>query len=98
MQAGLKPTDEAIGTTQIGRTTYRVYRLPVLPNTARAGVVNEFALEGPRGAWFLVIDHGPRYKLNSIACGGGRGSLLAAPRPLAGLDRKHLAAFGVECR
>ena len=83
------------GMAQVGRTAYQVYRMPVLPNTSKAGVRNQFALVGPRGATYLVSDHGPRYELVSVACGGGK-PWAPAPRKLAGLQRSDLAAFGVE--
>jgi len=86
-----------LGLALIGRTTYRVYDITVGPNAAKAGVVHNFALEGPRGAQYFVTDHGPKYELCSVSMGGAR-PWMPSPRPLRGLDRKHLAAFGVEVR
>lgn len=80
-----------IGVVKIGKTTYVVRRLPIGTNTAAAGVRNQFALEGPRGAEFLVIDHGPKFRLNAFAF-----SRRCAPRPMHGVTRQHFAAFGVE--
>lgn len=80
-----------IGTVQIGKTVYIVRRLPIGENTAAAGVRNQFALEGPRGAEFIVIDHGPRFRLNAFAF-----SRRCSPRPMRGVERAHFAAFGVE--
>ena len=94
--SGLTADRVPLGVTAIGRTTYTVYGMTVGPNSARAGVRYNFALEGPRGAAFLVTDYGPRYKLNSISCGGGRGRMTCAPRELRGLQRADLASFGVE--
>lgn len=84
------------GIIGINGRPFRVYVLPVLPNSARAGVKHEFALVGPREAHYLVVDYGPGFRLNSIACGGGDSRGAPAPRPLRGLTREHLAAFGVD--
>jgi hypothetical protein len=81
-----------LGQTVINGTTYQVYNLGVLENARKAGIVANFALEGPRGAKFFVTDHGPKYQLNSVAVGGGR-SWQCAARPLRGLKREHLSLF-----
>lgn len=84
-------TDESnfAGHAVIGKTTYRVYRLPAKPDL---GIVARFGLIGPRGSTYFVTDFGPRYELNSVCLGGGV-SWQAAPRPLRGLTREHLSLF-----
>lgn len=79
-----------IGLVQVGKTTYTVHRLATGPNARAAGIENNFALIGPKGAQFFVTDHGPRYLLNAIAIG-----VSISPRRMRGLTREHLAAFGV---
>jgi hypothetical protein len=86
-------TDEPIGVVTVGRTVYTVYRLPVAEASRAAGVANRFAMEGPKGAAYLVTDWGVGYRINSV-----RVSRSCAPRPLRDLTREHLAAFGVEVR
>lgn len=82
---------DLLGMVTVGRTAYQVYRVAAGPNCQREGM-RFFALIGPRGASYLVTDHGPRYALNSCACGGGQ-SWAPAPRSLRGLTREHLQAF-----
>jgi len=81
--------DKMAGTTVVGKTTYKVWVLKPKPDL---GLVARFAMVGPRGSMYFVTDHGPKYLLNSVCLGGGV-SWRAAPRPLRGLDRSHLAAF-----
>jgi hypothetical protein len=81
-------TDHA-GQTVIGKTCYDVYRLPA---NVDCGIVARFGLVGPRGSTYLVTDLGDGYRLNSVCLGGGV-SWAAAPRPLRGLERKHLSLF-----
>lgn len=85
-----------IGVISIGRTVYQVFRLETGENAKRAGIRGNYALEGPRGAMFLVTDHGPKYQINSISMGTKGSTRLIAFRPLRGLTRAHLAPFGVE--
>lgn len=80
------PTREFLGTITIAGTSYRVFRLSASPALR---IFNRFAIEGPRGGQFFVTDFGPRYTMTSV-------SLTGQPRPLRGLKREHLAAFGVE--
>lgn len=86
-----------LGLATVGRTVYHVYDITVGPNAAKAGVRHNFALVGPRGAQYFVTDHGPRYELNSVSMGGAR-PWMPSPRSLRGLERSHLAAFGVEVK
>lgn len=85
---GLNENDFA-GHTVIGKTAYKVYRLPAKPD---CGIVARFGLVGPRGSMYFVTDFGPGYMLNSVCLGGGV-SWRAQPRPLRGLTREHLSLF-----
>lgn len=78
-----------IGSTVIGKTTYRVHHMPAKPDV---GIVARFALVGPKGSTYMVTDWGNGYGLNSVCLGGG-APWQAAPRPLRGLTREHLAPF-----
>ena len=85
-------THEHVGHTTVGRTVYQIFRLPLGENTRRAGIRGQYALVGANGAQYLVTDHGPRYRLGSIACGGSKHQRWTpAPRPLRGLERSHLS-------
>lgn len=86
MTTATTPTRELLGQIQILGRTYLVYRLPASPALR---IANRFAIEGPKGGQFFVTDFGPRYTMTSV-------SLTGQPRPLRGLKREHLAAFGVE--
>lgn len=81
--------DNFAGHTVIGKTAYRVYRMPA--NT-ECGIVARFGLVGPRGSMYLVTDLGAGFMLNSVCLGGGR-SWRAEPRPLRGLTRANLSLF-----
>lgn len=78
-----------IGTVTIGRTVYQVFELGVGDASRAAGIVGNYAFVGPNGAQYFVTDHGPKYRLNSVAVGGAR-PWTPAPRPLRGLERRHL--------
>ena len=83
---------ESIGHTTIGRTAYTIYRIPTGENSKRAGIRGSYALVGPNGASYFVTDHGPKYQLSSVACGGSKHQRWApSPRPLRGLKRSHLS-------
>ena len=83
---------EHIGHTTIGRTAYKIYRITTGENSKRAGIRGSYALVGPNGASYLVTDHGPKYKLSSVSCGGSKHQRWTpAPRPLRGLERSHLS-------
>lgn len=84
--------DNFLGHTIIGKTAYKVHGLPA---NAAAGIVARFALVGPKGSHYFVTDYGKQYHLNSVCLGGGV-SWRCAPRPLRGLERRHLTLFGVE--
>lgn len=88
-------TRTPIGIVTVGRTAYRVFALATGENSKRAGVLANFALVGPRDASYFVTDYGPRYQINSIACGGDttRPHWVPAPRSLRGLTREHLLPF-----
>jgi hypothetical protein len=91
MENGLHEQDFA-GHTVVGKTAYKVYRLPVEAASKDAGVVARFGLVGPRGSTYFVTDWGMNFQLNSVCLGGGV-SWNAAPRPLRGLTREHLSLF-----
>ena len=83
---------EHVGHTTIGRTVHEIFRLEVGENSRHAGIRHNLALVGPRGAYYLVTDFGPKFKLNSVACGGSTPqSWTPVPRELRGLTRAHLA-------
>jgi hypothetical protein len=92
-------TDESnfAGHTVIGKTAYRVYRLPVQETSKAAGVEARFGLVGPKGSTYFVTDYGKGYQLNSVCLGGGV-SWRAQPRPLRGLTRSHLSLFYSEAQ
>ena len=77
-----------IGTVEIGRTVYQVYSLSVGPNSAKMGVKGHYALVGPRGAGYMVTDHGPQYQPVSFAVGTDQRR--CSPRPLRGLTSRHV--------
>ena len=88
----MNETKTHIGHTTIGRTTYQIFRLPMGENTKRAGIQGNYALVGPNGASYFVTDHGPKYQLTSVSCGGSKHQRWTpAPRPLRGLNRSHLS-------
>lgn len=89
--AGLNP-EHHVGQTVIGKTLYQVYRFPQTETGRAAGIVARFGLIGPRGSCYYVSDYGSAYRLNSVCLGGGV-SWRAQPRPLRGLERKHLTLF-----
>ena len=81
-----------VGQVAVGGTTYQVYKL----SDGVATGYRNWALEGPTGATYFVTDHGPQYKLNSVATGGSTKAWknwTPSPRPLRGLTRQTFAAF-----
>lgn len=83
------PTRELLGNITIAGTTYSVFRLPCGMKSRAMGIRNRFAIEGPKGGQFFVTDFGPAFTMTSVSING-------FARPLRGLKREHLAAFGVE--
>ena len=73
-----------LGALDIYGRTYTAYALPIGPLSASSGVVAHYAFEGPRGALWLVIDYGPRYRVTSLNMSSG------AARPVPGFGREHL--------
>ena len=89
----MEPVDRVpLGSITVGRTAYLVYHVATGEHGKRAGIVAQYALEGPRGATYYVTDYGPTYRINSIACGGAR-SWAPSPVSLRGLTREHFTAF-----
>ncbi len=88
----MSENQEFIGHAVIGKTAYKVYRLPVGESSRKAGILGNYALEGPRGACYFVTDHGPKFKINSCAVGGARPWNVDA-RPLRGLTRESISLF-----
>ncbi len=88
---------EPAGWIVVERTTYQVFVLGVGDNSRKYGIVGNYALIGPKGASYFVTDHGPNYKLNSVATGkvgiAANHHSVPAARPLRGLTRDHLARF-----
>jgi hypothetical protein len=95
MTAPAAPQPEFLGHTTIGRTAYSVSRLALSEDAKAAGIHARYLLEGPRGSSFLITDLGPQYRLNSVALGGG-APWRCQPRPLRGLERRHLELFATE--
>lgn len=84
---------EVIGMVQVGKTAFQVVRFAVGDKTAAHGIRNSLGLLGPRGAAYLVVDHGPDFRLGVLRMTGAGAS---TSRALPELTRAHLAAFGVE--
>lgn len=84
------------GSVTVNGSAYDVFPMAVGTNQAAYGVVANYALRGPRGAWYLVTDHGPKYRLNILATGGSTRSVSRSKAsPLYNLTRDQLLPFAI---
>lgn len=93
----LKIEEQPVGVWQYGKTVYQVYRLTAPLPWRKLYDKAALVLIGPRGAVYLVNDHGPRYCLTfenfSLVTVTHRKYRTSTPFERARMSRKELAIF-----